>query len=491
MNVSPEQIVKRVGRLCNLVSKPELNGACIMINSYDASKDRYAVTTLNKPTEESPPVSILVKLANIKVSVDPSELRARLYTEPPKLVLPLLTEFGRYLGEPCDSHNPERLCPKTSIKTALIVGPRDDNAVVVFEDYDFSFDGRVDEGCALMITKGHAITFRRCRFHGAFYGVLVGCKEGTGVEVVDESLREEPNNPILQGTPRVTFESCLFENCKRPDNCAYGAVIGTDGSATFLNCVFRNCSGGVLIKRGGRADFVHCTFTEVHSAGVELPRYGTCSMLHCLIEKIMMTGAFAMHGSHFSMMKCRVEGNRGSYSAGLLFCGKKVSTVMVTDCVVANCVFGIKVDFHHVNVTVTNTSIIDCSSYGMVIGDGVLGTVAVNNCTFTRAVLANASGEKCTVTVDGVRRAPSTRPAARCNCGRCGSCLSMRRATKTAGLGTVHCAKCNVTEPAEVKYKACSKCKQVCYCSRECQKEHWKEHKLTCHPSGLLQNPVI
>eukprot|EP01032_Pedospumella_encystans_P008360 gene8360-9935_t len=146
-------------------------------------------------------------------------------------------------------------------------------------------------------------------------------------------------------------------------------------------------------------------------------------------------------------MKCRVEGNKGSYSAGLLFCGKKLSTVMVTDCIVANCVFGIKVDFHQVNVTITNTTIVDCSGYGMVVGDGVMGNVTVNDCTFTRAVLANASGEKCTLLVDGVRRAPSTVPMGKCNCGRCG--LSMRRATKTAGLGTVNCAKCNTIEPAE------------------------------------------
>eukprot|EP01032_Pedospumella_encystans_P038025 gene38025-43070_t len=137
MNPTPEQIVKRVARLCNLVSKPELNGVCIMIDGYDATKDRFAVTTLRKPTEEASSISILVKVTNIKISLDPAELRARRYTEPPKLVMPMLTEFGRYLGEPSDQHHPERICPKTAIKTALIVGPRDDNAITVFEDYDF------------------------------------------------------------------------------------------------------------------------------------------------------------------------------------------------------------------------------------------------------------------------------------------------------------------------------------------------------------------
>lgn len=293
-----------------------------------------------------------------------------------------------------------------------------------------------------------------------------------GAEVVDESLRTEAINPLFNGTPKVMFESCLFEDCKRPDNCGYGAVVGTDASATFLNCVFRNCSCGVLVKRGGKADLIHCTFTEIHSSAVEVPRHGTCSMLHCLLEKIMCTGAFAMHGSTFSMLKCRVEGKKGAYSAGLLFCGKKAATVTVTDCIIADCVFGI-----------TNTK---CSHYGMVVGDGAMGSVVLNQCTFIRCALANASGAKCTVIVDGARQAPSTQPMGKCNCGRCNACcLRISRASKSAGLGAVHCAMCGITEPAEVKYKACSQCKNVCYCSREYQKAHWKEHKRECKPRGL------
>ena len=35
----------------------------------------------------------------------------------------------------------------------------------------------------------------------------------------------------------------------------------------------------------------------------------------------------------------------------------------------------------------------------------------------------------------------------------------------------------------------CARCRQTCYCSQECQKSEWNEHKKTCVPSPeLLEN---
>lgn len=33
-----------------------------------------------------------------------------------------------------------------------------------------------------------------------------------------------------------------------------------------------------------------------------------------------------------------------------------------------------------------------------------------------------------------------------------------------------------------VRTKHCSRCREVRYCSAECQREHWPAHKATCHP---------
>lgn len=43
------------------------------------------------------------------------------------------------------------------------------------------------------------------------------------------------------------------------------------------------------------------------------------------------------------------------------------------------------------------------------------------------------------------------------------------------------CAGCGALKPASAQpFKLCSICRAVCYCTRECQKAHWKKHKRDC-----------
>jgi len=44
-------------------------------------------------------------------------------------------------------------------------------------------------------------------------------------------------------------------------------------------------------------------------------------------------------------------------------------------------------------------------------------------------------------------------------------------------MGDKLCAICGIKAPHQ-----CSGCRAVSYCSRDHQKDHWKEHKLSCHP---------
>ena len=45
------------------------------------------------------------------------------------------------------------------------------------------------------------------------------------------------------------------------------------------------------------------------------------------------------------------------------------------------------------------------------------------------------------------------------------------------------CARCSVAGAPGVELMKCASCKVVAYCSKECQKEHWRSHhKTTCTP---------
>ena len=56
-----------------------------------------------------------------------------------------------------------------------------------------------------------------------------------------------------------------------------------------------------------------------------------------------------------------------------------------------------------------------------------------------------------------------------------------KKARATAGQ-LVMCHMCGKYEQGEEKFQCCAVCRSMVYCSRECQKQHWKKHKDDCVP---------
>lgn len=63
-----------------------------------------------------------------------------------------------------------------------------------------------------------------------------------------------------------------------------------------------------------------------------------------------------------------------------------------------------------------------------------------------------------------------------------GSDISSVRCEEESTKKTMEsCAYCS-----KEAHKRCSRCRQVFYCSRKCQKRHWSQHKKVCNPSDIL-----
>ncbi|KAI9016842.1 hypothetical protein DFJ74DRAFT_678611 [Hyaloraphidium curvatum] len=58
-----------------------------------------------------------------------------------------------------------------------------------------------------------------------------------------------------------------------------------------------------------------------------------------------------------------------------------------------------------------------------------------------------------------------------------------RRDLPGPGIGVV-CASCHLVAPEKNSFQRCSRCKMVEYCSKDCQRKDWSNHRRICRPAA-------
>ena len=324
------------------------------------------------------------------------------------------------------------------------------------------------------ITQAAHITFRRCRFKQPSVGIVVG-----------------KNQKLCC----CTFENCLFEG-----NSGGDVIVKDNAHVTMINCVLRGPEVCVQVKEGGRFAAIHCTFYGSIQALDKVP---SLELTNCSVIASPSNGIMVGNGSKARILGCLVTRCLGE---GIVIKGPKRSTAHIEDCVVTESNMGYLCEMGKLDVTLVNSHAFNNEFHGLHLGASLNGSVTVNNCTFrdNRGVmnLVKMCGPECPVTIDGVlqplgfnddtmrRVMVDLKRLAESDVAQNGKyrvSLAKRRATKKAHnnrfaslYADISCLNCKKPEPKEVKFKACGKCNEVVYCSRECQVTHWKEHKKEC-----------
>ena len=500
----------RVAQLCNIVSKPELNDKFVLVQSYVADRSRFVVKTLPSPlTDEGSPSTLAVKLESLMpyqqgrfndayphpmevYVINYMELWRQLHEGSTGTVLhlgaiqisdtpyfPLKLEHdhrilgGNSIGTLDSSGIPH---PETELKSSVHVSAQNEENVLEFEDILFTKHKGI-----IACTRGKNIIFRRCSFQGV--KILVGA--GNDPIVADKSGLRVGDSI---GTPNVVFENCLFEY-KNTDEQSYGVYVGYDGVVSLLNCVIRNFVWGVRVGERGKGSLMHCTFENCRDGVRACTKVLGLNMVDCTFSRNHRYGVFLGMSGEVSILRCKIEGSE----MGVEVDGNAKHTCQLTinNCLIAKCGSGIIFLGGKTKAHIIGTCIRNSINSAMCIFPGVVGTVEVNQCSLmdNAREITHVSGPKCSFILNGMLVAPTITqydlPGS--------PSLRVHRNFQLAGLLDIRCLNCGTIENLDGEmFSMCGLCKNVVYCSKDCQRAHWKEHKKTCkrifpRPKGAVE----
>lgn len=386
--------IGRVAQLCNLIAKPELNKAYVVIESYHYDKDRYGIKTLPFCSPDVKVVHLLVKPANIQFPVDRSFASAFPFAPlqsgecfnclyQPGTILDFtksdtardVVSFNsscRVIGRT----GPEGLPATQFSNPHTLIELRDTDAVIEFLNIDFT-NGSVF--CA----QGENMTFRNCRFGGAV-GLVAGVRGRTSATIL--------------------LESCVFDS-----NLDFGIIVMPLSRVTVLNCALRDCKYGMVLSKGASAVWRHCVFTDcemgIDHTGSKAPTENTLDIAQCSFTG-GETGLGVTEGGNLVMKHCRFQSCTLNAVAVV---GPRRTRALIGNTAIAECGVGIMVHMGKVDLVLENTQIERNGGFGLMLAIDLLGSVSISNCSIMnneKVDIMNYCGEQCPVDKRwGARRA--------------------------------------------------------------------------------------
>jgi len=357
---------------------------------------------------------------------------------------------------------------ETLLRSCVYVGAQNDDDIIEFQHIVFD----LEQGSHNIICLRGTVVFKGCYFQGRS-----GLKVGSGKASVS-----------------VFLVGCEFVNGR---DCS--VVVESNAQVTMINTKMSGSKVGVSVKDGGTFTAHHCQLSGNSFGVVTSGERSNAYLAHCTLDSQEVCGLLANSGN-VTMVKCTLS---NAVSCGIVLGGMGPVHAVLKECILSSCACGLKligdVDLKSSGLTVTACRV------GIFATSICSGDVCFTNNNFADCDvnIANFSnGDCCKLLWNGMLKISQhmriEQLQQRIYTHRLGFALlthwtlKVRRLLTHSDIDTfssqqARCGGCGTIEPAPKAFKNCNQCKQVCYCARQCQHSHWKEHRKLCNISDVWE----
>lgn len=348
--------------------------------------------------------------------------------------------------------NPRHL--HSLVASSILVEPENSNCLVEFDDLLFIYPHGVDMNRTVTCARGGVI-FTRCTFGGSAIGLIVGLNDpNVHVYLIRCRFLGNAECSVLVNTGRVTMIDCQLRDgnlCVRKGGCLQVHVSILQSSALHV------VGGKLTVLFSGINDSSNHAVTA--SSGAKVVLIGC----HIFNSK---GSCIAIQGSKVSTTAQIVSTVINNAPSAVCTRGGKVD-VQINNVRVFGCPLGLY--------------IVEDTIGRVIEKDGVYQNCQVNRLNLSGDKCnVRIDGE---LQPQGTQRAELDRNReliTRTASLRTPTTSLSKIVLKNAGFIDVSCSECHAVSPENIMFKKCSECREARYCSRACQKAHWSKHKAEC-----------